>query len=617
MIAKMKKYDFLIYHKDYQPFLLKLRELGVVHIVQKQFGTIAEESSLAVWMNKEKRYQEVLKNLNRMIADKGIKELAAANQNLDGDKILEKVETLFSEKEKLNTDKQSIQKEIERIAPFGDFEPEHIHRLEEKGWYMQFHTVSESKFDMQWIEDYNAITLHTNGSQICFATFTKQSATPPIEADHIRISEKSISGWNSDLKTMETRNKEIDNELIQIAKERIETLRYHELIIKEHIDFEKIELSGDTAAGEKLLILEGYVPEENDLQTTENLKKESVYFHVSTPTPEDNPPIKLKNNRFAKVFELITDLYDRPNYHTFDLTAFFAPFYIIFFGLCLGDCGYGMVVLLASLFLRRSKDPFMRSAGKLATYLGIGTMIFGFVSGGFFGISIPELQISWLQPLKGIILDSNQLFWGALVIGGIQIIYALTIKAITTWMRFGFFYSLDTFGWLLTIVGNIAVYLLVQKGIISTEIQSITHIVVTSVAGFMMLFFNSPEKGLRGVPGSIGSGLFGLYSKISGLLGDLLSYIRLFALGISGSVMALVFNQLAVGFAPDIIIVKQLVMILILLFGHIINLFINGIGAFVHPLRLTFVEFYNNAGFEGGGKPYTPFKKIENRELNH
>ncbi|MCL2167657.1 MAG: V-type ATP synthase subunit I [Lentimicrobiaceae bacterium] len=606
----MKKYDFLIYHKDYQNFLLKLRELGVVHVVQKQQGIIAEDSELATWMNKEKRYQETIKNLTRIINDKNIKNLSDVDKNAEGNKILKEAEMLFEEKDRLLLDKQGIEKEIDRITPLGQFLPENIHRLEEKGWYLHFYVTSESKFDPQWTEEYNAIKLIFNGSQIYFATFTKSPNTPHIEAEHIRLSEYSISEWKKKMMGIESRIKEIDTELTNMAKEKIETLRYCEMIVKDHINFEKVELSGDRAAADKLLILEGYVPEDVEPKTTEALLNEAGYFNISTPTPEDNPPIKLKNNRFAKVFELITNLYDRPNYHTFDLTAFFAPFYIIFFGLCLGDCGYGMIILLASLFLRRSKDEFMRNAGKLATYLGIGTMIFGFVSGGFFGISIPELQISWLQPLKKIILDSNQLFWGALVIGGIQIIYALTIKAITTWMRFGFLYSLDTFGWLLTIVGNGAVYLLVKKELIPAELQPTAHIVVTSVAGFMMLFFNSPEKGLRGVPGSIGSGLFGLYSKISGLLGDLLSYIRLFALGISGSVMGLVFNQLAVGFAPDVIIVKQLVMILILLFGHTINIFINGIGAFVHPMRLTFVEFYNNAGFEGGGRMYEPFREL-------
>jgi V/A-type H+-transporting ATPase subunit I len=615
MITKMKKYDLLIYHKDYQSFLLKLRALGVVHIVQKQFGTIADDSNLAAWLNKEKRYHEIIRNLDRINADKGVKELKTADKNRDGDQILTNVEALFEEKEKLQLDKQGIQKEIERIAPFGNFEPANIYRLEEKGWYMHFHTVSESKFDPQWMEDYNAIKLDINGSQICFATFTQEAGVPPVEAEHVRLSDKSMANWEIDLEHIEQRSKEITNELAMIAKEEVETLRYNEKRVNDHINFEKVELSGDAAAEEKLMILEGYVPVENEQQTTESLLKEAIYFNVSTPTPEDNPPIKLKNNRFARVFEMIANLYDRPQYNAFDLTAFFAPFYIIFFGLCLGDCGYGIILLVASIFLRRSKEEFMRSAGKLATYLGIGTMLFGFVSGTFFGISFlnedKEVIWSWLIPFRNIIMDSNQLFYFALLIGCVQICYALIIKGVTQWMRYGFLYSLDSFGWLLTMLGNAAVFLLAKNGTITADIQRTAHIVVTSVGCFMMLFFNNPEKGLMGVPGSIGSGLFGFYTKLSGLMGDLLSYIRLFALGISGSVMGLVFNQLAAGFAPDTIILKQLVMALILLFGHGINLFINGLGAFIHPMRLTFVEFYNNAGFEGGGKEYVPFKKEE------
>jgi V/A-type H+-transporting ATPase subunit I len=403
--------------------------------------------------------------------------------------------------------------------------------------------------------------------------------------------------------------------LYRITKEEIETLCYNEKRVNDHINFEKVELSGDAAAGEELMVLEGYLPVEDEPQATKNLLNEAIYFNVSTPTPDDNPPIKLKNNRFARVFELIANLYDRPNYNAFDLTAFFAPFYIIFFGLCLGDCGYGFIILLAALFLRRSKDEFMRSAGKLATYLGIGTILFGFLSGTIFGIQLlnedKEVIWNWLIPFKSIIMDSAKLFYFALLIGGLQISYAIIIKGVTQWMRFGFCYSLDSFGWLITIFGNGAVYLLADKNIIAPELQFPAYIAVTSIGGFMMLCFNSPEKGLRGVPGSIGSGLFGLYTKVSGLMGDLLSYIRLFALGISGSVMGLVFNQLAVGFAPDIIILKQLVMIIILLFGHGINIFINGLGAFIHPMRLTFVEFYNNAGFEGGGKEYVPFRRNE------
>ncbi|MCL2289648.1 MAG: hypothetical protein FWC34_02940, partial [Bacteroidetes bacterium] len=452
----MKKYDFLIYHKDYHSFLLKLRELGIVHIVQKQLGAFSEESGIADWISREKRYQEAIRNLTNVNEENETKELKPADKKAIGELILETVESLFNEKDKLTLDKQGIQKEIDRIIPLGDFEPENIYRLEKKGWYMNFHVVSKSKFDPQWIEDYNAVKLTQRGSQLYFATFTQNPAIPPIEAEHIRLSEKSISEWKKDLKVIDVRHKEIEQELAKIAQETIETLRYNEKKVKDHINFEKVELSGDTAAGEKLMILEGYVPAENELQTTEVLQKEAIYFNVAEPTPEDNPPIKLKNNRFFRAFELIADLYDKPNYNAFDFTPFFAPFYIIFFGLCLGDAGYGLIFLAASFFLRRSKDSFMRTAGQLATYFGIGTIIFGFMSGTFFGIQLLKVDWVWLQPFKnlGLIMTDMQLFYFALIIGGVQIVYALIIKGIVRWMRFGFYYSLDTFGWLITMLGG-------------------------------------------------------------------------------------------------------------------------------------------------------------------
>jgi V/A-type H+-transporting ATPase subunit I len=609
MIAKMKKYDFLIYHKDYQQFLLNLRELGIVHVVQKQMGALAEEGDLANWLNQEKRYKNIIRSLNSINGEKGVKELQTVDKTVSGEQILEKAESLFDEKDKLYLEKQGIQKEIDRIMLLGDFEPANIQRLEKKGWYINFFLISQSKFDEKWVEDYNAVKLTQNGSQIYFATFTKDAAHPPIEAEHIRLSEKSISEWKKDLKEIEHQYKKTEDELAKVAQEQLETLRYNEKIVNDHIHFEKVELSGNATAGEKLMLLEGFVPEENEQQTTELLKKEAIYFNVSTPTPEDNPPIKLKNNRFFKAFELIADLYDKPSYNAFDFTPFFAPFYIIFFGLCLGDAGYGLIFLIASFFLRRSKDNFMRTAGQLATYFGIGTIVFGFASGTFFGIELLETNWSWLQPFKdkGLIMDKEKLFFFALIMGGIQIVYAIIIKGITRWMRFGFFYSLDAFGWLITMLGG-GLYLLGSEGMI-TPLNSNIIIALLAVGGFMMFFFNNPAKGLKGVPGSIGAGLFGLYNKITGLLGDLLSYIRLFALGISGAVMGLVFNDLAMGLAPDIIIARELVMILILLFGHGINIFINSLGAFIHPVRLTFVEFYNNVGFEGGGKAYNPFIK--------
>ena len=108
---------------------------------------------------------------------------------------------------------------------------------------------------------------------------------------------------------------------------------------------------------------------------------------------------------------------------------------------------------------------------------------------------------------------------------------------------------------------------------------------------------------------NLGLGLWDTYNMVTGLLGDVLSYVRLFALGLSGGILASVFNSLALGLKPDNLIGGSIVFLLIFLFGHAINMFMNVLGAFVHPLRLTFVEFYKNAEFEGGGKKYNPFRK--------
>jgi len=610
MITRMKKYDFLIYHKDYQHILLKLRELGVIHIVQKQLGIISDDNELVHLIDIDKRYRNVIESLNYIKIEHHLKNcICKINRNVDEIQLLEYVESLFAEKERLYSEREHILKEIDRISPLGEFDPTQITRLADKGVYIHLYEVTESKFAPDWIEKYYAVKIGRKGLLLYFATITNTPDIQPIEADDFRFPDKSISNLRNDYKNIDNQYKETEKELDCIARDNIETLRFFEKRVNDKINFEKIELSGVQVAGNKLVILEGYVPEENEEQTTELLKNETLFFNVSTPLPTDDPPIKLKNNRFAQAFEMIANLYNKPNYRAFDLTPFFAPFYVIFFGLCLGDCGYGILLLIVSIFLRRSKQVFMRSAGQLVTFLAIGAIIFGFVSGSLFGIKIPELSFGWLQPLKYAVLNGKQLFWFSLIIGGVQILYALVIRLITRWMRFGFLYAFDTLGWLLAILGNAAIIILVRNGNIDSYLQMPAHFIITSLGGFMMLFFNNPEKGIRGILGSVGIGLFGLYNKISGTMGDLLSYIRLFALGISGSVMGLVFNQLASGFAPDIIVLREFVMILILLIGHSINIFIGSLGSLIHPMRLTFVEFYRNAGYDGGGKPYTPFVK--------
>jgi V/A-type H+-transporting ATPase subunit I len=127
---------------------------------------------------------------------------------------------------------------------------------------------------------------------------------------------------------------------------------------------------------------------------------------------------------------------------------------------------------------------------------------------------------------------------------------------------------------------------------------------VLIASGVFILLINNPK---RNILMNFLNGLWDVYQMVTGLVGDLLSYIRLFALGVSSAILGFVFNELAMSLKPDNIILGPLVMIIVLLIGHGMTIFMAGLGAFVHPIRLTFVEFYKNAGFTGGGKPYVPF----------
>jgi V/A-type H+-transporting ATPase subunit I len=174
--------------------------------------------------------------------------------------------------------------------------------------------------------------------------------------------------------------------------------------------------------------------------------------------------------------------------------------------------------------------------------------------------------------------------------------------------RFGWMYGMSTIGWIITLVAS-GLAMGMPIGIEGFTTSSVAYYAILGVAFFMMFFMNSPGKNPLV---NFGSGLWDMYNNVTGFMGDLLSYIRLFALGICSGSIANVFNSLAIGMSPDIPVVGLIITILIMIIGHAINLFMGVLGAFVHPLRLTFVEFYKNAGFEDGGRPFEPLKRMKN-----
>lgn len=609
MIVNMKKYSFLIHHKQYDEFLSQIRSIGVLHIIEKQ-GGIAENEELNLKNQISVRLNQIIRKLKANLDD----EIQPADAVSDGMSLLEKAEYLFESVEQNFQKLQLAERERERMEVWGKFSHERIKQLQLAGFDLYFYQSNLRKFDQEWEAKYDLFEIDTVGAVRSFVLVVPKGTEVDVDADEIKLGARTVEQMDLEIQQIKVDISKLSESQKAFASNHLHELIKFKMLIEGEADLIKVQLHTDSVADNHVKVIEGWCPEDKKVELDTYLNKSEVYFQMTEPEANEAAPVKLKNGKFAKMYESIGELYDLPNYHELDLTPFFAPFYLLFFGLCLGDAAYGLIVVLLALFMMRKAKPAMKSILKLAVWLGSSTVIMGIISSTFFGFNLLELDWAILEPLKNVklfgqqfslLLNPDQLFNTALVLGAIQIIFGMMVKSYGLIRRYGVSAALSTLGWLILILGAGGVY---AYGMLNPETSpeslSMANYIVLGVGGLLVLVLNDIK---RNPLINIGSGIWDVYNMATGILGDLLSYIRLFALGISGSVMGFVFNDLAINMSGDIPVLSTVIMVIIMLIGHGINIFMAGLGAFVHPMRLTFVEFYKNAGFEGGGKKYKPF----------
>lgn len=601
MIVKMKRYSFLVYHRQYTQFLDKVRETGVLHVIEKPEG-IAENDELREKMQLAARVKASIIRIDKLIP-KGVTP-KTGNTSKSGMDLLATFENKFAEKESSAQKLQTAERERERMEVWGKFSHERIQQLRNAGFVLNFFSCNLRKFDQEWEVLYNAFEIDTVGTTRYFITITKPDQIVDIEADPIKLSSNTAEQLDVVIRNLHATIETEKASLVDFAVENKLAIKEFQAQVLSDIDLSKVILNTHTEADEKLMLLEGWCPEESEIQLNAYLEESGIYYETTEPTEEDKVPIKLKNNKFTKLYEMIGELYDLPNYHELDLTPFFAPFYMLFFGLCLGDVGYGLIFVIAAIFMRPRVSEALKPIFSLLIWLGGSTVLMGAITGNVFGYSLIDSNISWLQDVKKYMLNADKLFNTSLIIGAVQIMFGMVLKAVNQARRYGFAASIATWGWLIFIIGSLATFGFQHFNLVNAQVATYMYYGFGGIGGVMIFLLNDIK---RNPLINVGAGLWDAYNMVLGLMGDLLSYVRLFALGISGSVMGFVFNDLAINLSGNIPVLSPIFMILIMLIGHGLNIFMSSLSSFVHPMRLTFVEFYKNAGFEGGGKKYRPF----------
>ena len=591
MVTEMTKYDFILMSGDADAFLKKLQEVGLVDIT-RSVKPIDEKSEKLSY--RAEIYRKAIAALKKI-------EPAEFAEKTYGDLAVNVLDTV-KEKEEAQAQLVQLQKDLEESLPWGSFDINGIKRLSNLGLGLHFYKAKA--VDPAWKEQYALSEISTVDGYTYFVVVSDSENYEfpmkelPVPTKDCTTIEKEIAALNDDIEKKNNHLSELKCHEADLRKELEK--------IGAKLDLHLAHVAGKKAAEDYITVFEGFAPADKEAGLRELLDQENVFYVADKAMVDDDPPIKLKNNKFVSMFELLTDMYGRPKYDEFDPTVFISIFFMLFFAFCMGDAGYGLVLIGASMALKK----VLGNIAPLGITLGIATTVVGFLFHTFF--SVDMLTWSWLpDAVKSIMLPSQIAGYDgtmvlALLVGIVHICLAMIVKTYQSTKVKGFANSLGTWGWTLIIVGGVVVGGLALMGVMDKAVTKWVIIGIGILSALGIFFLNDLH---RNPLLNFGSGLWETYNTATGLLGDVLSYLRLYALGLAGAKLGEAFNAIGLQALGDGG-AGWIAFILIVVIGHTLNVAMCVLGAFVHPLRLNFLEFFKNSGYEGSGRNYHPLGRI-------
>ena len=597
MITPMTKYSFVLLNGEQNGLLEKIQEVGLVDITRSSKPMDDNSHALAGEID---LLDGLIQGIRKAEVPEGTQPVVFQGEGADDIvRLAGGTLMLFAEsQDKVKT----LEKQVRDLKVWGSFDSAIVSKLAEAGVPMHFHIVSPKSFQETWAQEYALSVISRNKDGVYFVV-AGEDALPgevSVPKEDWRELEARLRGETAALKDLE-------GEIVTL-KERLPELEQMRAQAYAKLDLYLAGTTAVPAAEDTIVTLVGYSPAENSEAVEAALDATGSYYLKEAAVVEDNPPIKLKNNWFVRQFEVLTDMYGRPGYDGFDPTPFISVFFLLFFAFCMGDCGYGLILVIIGLLLKKV-DSF-KDMAPLVVILGIGTTVIGFLFHTFFSLDISTWSI--FAPIKGIFLPAKIAGYDgtmvlSIVVGIIHLCLAMCVKTYEQTKNKGFVNSLGTWGWTLLIVGGVIVGSLALVGVLDKELTKWIVIVLGVLSALGIFVFNDMK---RNKLANVGMGLWDTYNTATGLLGDVLSYLRLYALGLAGSMLGMAFNnigQMVLGDGSNAVLWIPFVLIVVI--GHTLNIAMAALGAFVHPLRLNFLEFFKNSGYEATGRNFNPLSK--------
>ncbi len=642
MIVPMKKVSLVVLNKERKDALLQLKKVGVVHLEQidgssEQLSLYKEASNNAVAAN------AILSDIK--VAKK--KSFSSAVKTLSNDEVVAKckhVIDISDKKKKLLEEIASDAAEIERFANWGQVDIDDFAYLKEKGISFKMYEIPEDKYNLI-DEKVTTICVNRIKKIVRFLLIDASEDRPeglPPEAFEVPMPVLSTKDLAKRVEDNEAEISKIEEEL-KSETVYISQIQNFKSNLESDIQFETIysgmgqENSGKTT---DLAWLTGYVPIDSFDKLKDCVTKNSWAMAASDPTEEDNVPTKLKNNKFVSLIYPLTDFLGTvPGYHEYDISGWFLLFFCVFFGMIFGDGGYGLLVTVASLvlvlkslFQKKSVSPLMG----LLLLLGLSTVAWGTVTCTWFGLK-PEQLPAWLTSLSitpisnaagsdyrlylpwntevGLTTGQNlQIFCFTLAFLQLSVAHlkgmARNRKSLKVLGEFGSL--LQIWGMFYVVLSMVVSSALFPLGLVVNNIPVGTIAIALVGGGFALSFIFSNYEGNIGA--SILESCKNIISVLLGVVNvfsDIVSYIRLWAVGLAGSAISNTVNEMAgplLGHA-----ITFIAFVALIAFGHGLNMVLNLLSVIVHGVRLNTLEFSTHLGMSWSGFKYNPFAEKENK----